>query len=110
VLLHKIPEGLSLSTIMIAARRGRIFAFLSCLAIAISTMLGALVTYALGGLEPAIAHGALALASGTLIFIAASDLIPATNPINSRWAILWVLLGVALYSLSAGLLTLLGLE
>ena len=110
VLLHKIPEGLSLSSIMIAARRGRRSAFLSVLAIAASTVLGALVTFALGEMEPATAHAALALATGTLIYIAASDLIPATNPAQSRWSILFVLGGVAFYYVSVQALRALGLE
>jgi zinc transporter ZupT len=110
VLLHKIPEGLSLSSIMIAARRGRRSAFLSVLAIAASTVLGALVTFALGEMDPATAHAALALATGTLIYIAASDLIPATNPAKSRWSILFVLGGVGFYYVSVQALRALGLE
>jgi zinc transporter ZupT len=110
VLLHKIPEGLSLSSIMIAARRGRRSAFLSVLAIAASTFLGALTTFALGEMDPATAHAALALATGTLIYIAASDLIPATNPAKSRWSILFVLAGVGFYYISVQALRALGLE
>jgi zinc transporter ZupT len=110
VLLHKIPEGLSLSSIMIAARQGRRGAFLAVLAIAASTFLGALPTFALGELEPATAHAALALATGTLIYIAASDLIPATNPAKSRWSILFVLAGVGFYFVSLQALRALGLE
>jgi zinc transporter ZupT len=110
VLLHKIPEGLSLSSIMIAARQGRRGAFLAVLAIAASTFLGALTTFALGELEPATAHAALALATGTLIYIAASDLIPATNPAKSRWSILFVLAGVGFYYVSLQALRALGLE
>jgi zinc transporter ZupT len=110
VLLHKIPEGLSLSSIMIAARRGRRSAFLSVLAIAASTFLGALTTFALGEMDPATAHSALALATGTLIYIAASDLIPATNPAKSRWSILFVLAGVGFYYVSVQALRSLGLE
>lgn len=110
VLLHKIPEGLSLSGIMIAARRGRLWAFASVLAIAGSTVLGALTTLALGQLDPSTAHAALALATGTLLYIAASDLIPATNPAKSRGAILFVLLGVAFYYVSAQALRAFGLE
>jgi zinc transporter ZupT len=110
VLLHKIPEGLSLSSIMIAARQGRRGAFLAVLAIAASTFLGALTTFALGELEPATAHAALALATGTLIYIAASDLIPATNPAKSRWSILFVLAGVGFYFVSLQALRALGLE
>jgi zinc transporter ZupT len=110
VLLHKIPEGLSLSSIMIAARQGRRGAFLAVVAIAASTFLGALSTFALGELEPATAHAALALATGTLIYIAASDLIPATNPAKSRWSILFVLAGVGLYAVSLQALRVLGLE
>lgn len=110
VLLHKIPEGLSLSSIMIAARRGSRFAFLSVLAIAGSTVLGAATTLALGELDPSTANAALALATGTLLYIAASDLIPATNPARSRGAVLAVMAGVAFYYLSAQALRLLGLE
>jgi len=110
VLLHKIPEGLSLSSIMIAAQRGRRFAFASVLSIAGSTVLGAITTFALGEMEPNTAHAALALATGTLIYIAASDLIPATNPAKSRWSILFVLLGVALYYGSVQVLRSFGLE
>lgn len=110
VVLHKIPEGLSLSSIMLAAGRGRRFAFVSVLSIAASTVLGALLTFAAGELDPATAHGALALATGTLIYIAASDLIPATNPAKSRWAIFYVLLGVVLYYASLQILRAFGLE
>jgi zinc transporter ZupT len=110
VLLHKIPEGLSLSSIMIAARQGRRGAFLAVVAIAASTFLGALTTFALGELDPATAHAALALATGTLIYIAASDLIPATNPAKSRWSILFVLAGVGFYYVSLQALRALGLE
>jgi zinc transporter ZupT len=110
VVLHKIPEGLSLSSIMIAARRGKRSATLSVAAIAASTVLGAFTTILLGEIDPSTANGALALATGTLLYIAASDLIPATNPSKSRWSILFVLAGVAFYALSLQILRAFGLE
>lgn len=110
VFLHKIPEGFSLSTIMLAAQRERLFAFLAAVSLAVTTVLGAAVTFVVGALAPATTHYALALATGTLIYIAASDLIPATGLARTRWTIVYVVLGVGLYYVSLQLLHMVGLE
>jgi zinc transporter ZupT len=110
VFLHKIPEGLSMSTIMLAANRTRSFAFASAVAIAASTVLGAVATFVVGELDPSTTKDALALATGTLIYIAASDLIPTTNPARTKWVVPFVVLGTVFYYLTWQALRLFGLE
>lgn len=69
-------------------------------------------TTALGGLVAAIAgsfssvgvEAFLALATGSFLYVAASDLIPAANAGRSRATLAFVILGAALFLLSERLL------
>ncbi len=72
VLLHKLPAGLSLASIMLASGNSRRRAFLAVVGIGAATVLGAVVTPAVGLLTE---YG-LALAAGVTIYVAASNLIP----------------------------------
>lgn len=75
ILLHKVPTGVSLASIMLASGNSRRSAFLALLVIAIATIMGAVVTPAFAVL----AHWGLALAAGVTIYVAASNLIPETQ-------------------------------
>jgi ZIP family zinc transporter/zinc and cadmium transporter len=75
IVLHKVPTGVSLASIMLASGNSRGQAAVSVFAIALATVLGALVTPAF---EP-LAHYGLALAAGVTIYVAASNLIPESQ-------------------------------
>ncbi len=79
VILHKLPEGFSLSSIMLAAAQGRARALLATLAIAVSTVVGSVATLVLRETNPGSTGVFLALATGTFFYVGASDLIPATT-------------------------------
>ena len=110
VMLHKLPEGFSLSSVMLAAAQGRARAILATVAIAATTVLGAVATIFLRDIIPASSGVFLAIATGTFIYIGASDLIPATAGGRGKTEVLLVLAGVFMvYGLSL-LLRLAGLE
>jgi zinc transporter ZupT len=75
VILHKVPTGVSLASIMLASGNTAKQAFIGVLAIALATVLGAVVTPAFSGL----AKYGLALAAGVTIYVAASNLIPESQ-------------------------------
>ena len=75
ILLHKVPTGVSLASIMLASGNTRRRAGAAVLAIALATILGALVTPAFAPL----ARWGLALAAGVTIYVAASNLIPESQ-------------------------------
>jgi ZIP family zinc transporter/zinc and cadmium transporter len=75
MLLHKLPEGFTVASLMLAAGRGRAAATVAAGLLGASTILGVLMTSLLahfGGY-------ALALSAGVTIYVAASDLIPEVN-------------------------------
>lgn len=110
VMLHKLPEGFSLSSVMLAAAQGRARAILSTVAISASTLLGAVATILLRDLIPSSSGVFLALAAGTFTYIGASDLIPAVTGSKHKTEVWLVLAGVAVvYGLSL-LLKSMGLE
>ena len=101
VMLHKIPEGFTVASIMLASGRERKAARRATWVIAGATLLGVL-TIAL--LHPLTAY-ALPFSAGVTLYVAASDLIPEVNnkgegPVTS----LVVFGGVALYYLTDTLL------
>ncbi len=76
VLLHKVPEGFTIASIMLATGRSPRAAFAAALSLGVFTVLGALLTGLIA--EHHVAY-ALALSAGVTIYVAASDLIPEVN-------------------------------
>ena len=106
VMVHKIPEGTSLSSILLAARQGRRRVLQAVSLIALATVLGAVGALWLGALDARISYVILALSAGTFLFVGASNLIPATQKGEYRSTAAFVLLGTIVYYAAAALLTL----
>jgi len=104
VILHKIPEGFTISSIMLASGRSRRTAVTSSVALGVSTIFGVLFASYLEGLL----GYRLALSAGVMIYVAASDLIPEVNREKGALMAVMVFAGVALFYLTERLLTGLG--
>jgi ZIP family zinc transporter/zinc and cadmium transporter len=106
VLLHKLPEGFTVASIMLATGRSRAVAIAAGGILGALTFLGALLTSFL-------AHEhvgyALALSAGVTIYVAASDLIPEVN--RERGTLGWtVFAGLLLFVLADWILGYFGLQ
>ena len=75
VFLHKIPEGFTMASVMLAGGRGRGAALNSALFLGAMTVLGVLVI----NLEPSWVRVGLPLSAGVTIYVAATDLVPEVN-------------------------------
>jgi ZIP family zinc transporter/zinc and cadmium transporter len=76
VLLHKLPEGFTIASVMLASGHSRRAAIGAGATLSILTLVGALAT---GLLARDQVGYALALSAGVTIYVAASDLIPEVN-------------------------------
>lgn len=75
ILLHKVPTGVSLASIMLASGNSSRKAMGAVAAIASATVAGALITPFIG----AMAEYGLPLAAGVTLYVAASNLIPESQ-------------------------------
>jgi zinc transporter ZupT len=100
ILLHKLPEGLTIASIMIAASQPRKNAFLASLAIGVATMLGIVIVFLISGLEKSTVGIAFAFSAGAATYVGASDLIPEVNRSKNRVVPLIVFGGMLLFYLS----------
>ena len=91
VFLHKIPEGFTVGSVMLASGRSRRIAFISSVILGASTLLGVL---AMRALAPML-HVGLPLSAGVTLYVAASDLIPEVNKEPGIRMALLVFVGVA---------------
>lgn len=96
IVLHKIPEGFTVSSIILAAGRSRFEALSGSALIATATVLGA-VCVGFGG---NLLQLALPFSTGVMIYVAASDLIPEINEIRGFKIAAMVFVGVALFYLT----------
>lgn len=90
VFLHKIPEGSTVASVMLASGKSRGFAWGSSVLLGLATMAGVAVM-ALTGHSVSIG---LPLAAGVTLYVAASDLIPEVNREPGIKMALVVFLGV----------------
>lgn len=93
VVLHKLPEGLAISSLFLAAGAGRVRALLAAAALGAATVLGVVLTDLFAPLQ---ANG-LAIAAGVTLYVGASNLVPEFQA-KRGWTIpTSFLLGCGLY-------------
>jgi ZIP family zinc transporter/zinc and cadmium transporter len=72
ILLHKLPEGLAISSLFLASGESRRAALAASAALAISSLIGALLTLQI----PLLGEYGLPLAAGVTLYVGASNLVP----------------------------------
>jgi len=75
VFLHKLPEGFTVASVMLAGGQGRRAALNSAMFLGATTVLGVLVI----NFEPTWVRAGLPLSAGVTIYVAATDLVPEVN-------------------------------
>jgi ZIP family zinc transporter/zinc and cadmium transporter len=72
ILLHKLPEGLAISSLFLASGESRAAALGASAALAVASLLGAILTQTL----PILGQYGLPLAAGVTLYVGASNLVP----------------------------------
>jgi ZIP family zinc transporter/zinc and cadmium transporter len=104
VLLHKLPEGLTVASIMIASRTTRRNALLASLALGVATMLGVGIVFFISSVGRGAVGIVFAFSAGAATYVGASDLIPEINRSKNRVVPLIVFGGMLLFYASQELL------
>jgi zinc and cadmium transporter len=104
VFLHKIPEGLTIASVMLVADVGRRWAFLASVSVAVATMLGITSAFFIAGISEQVVGLAFAFSAGIATYVGASDLIPEINHSKNRIIPLLVFGGMILFYLGSLLL------
>jgi ZIP family zinc transporter/zinc and cadmium transporter len=92
VIMHNVPEGFTIASIMVAAKRSRSAGVWAAAALGVSRIVGVL---AMALAHRWVSYG-LALSAGVTLYVAASDLVPEVNKTPGAKIALTVALGVAL--------------
>ena len=74
--LHNIPEGMSVSVPLISGGMGKVKAVLLTALSGLPTVLGALIGYALGGINDIMLVLSLGFASGAMLYVVFGELLP----------------------------------
>ena len=95
VLLHKIPDGFTISSIMISSGHSSKSALAAATSLGASTLIGVFAVHLLGG---SVAY-ALPLATGSTLYVAATDLMPEVNREKGVTMAMVVFAGMGLFLL-----------
>jgi len=93
IFLHKLPEGFTVASLMLASGQSRRMALLSSAILGGATLAGVGLMFWLRGAV----RDALPLSAGVTLYVAASDLIPEVNREPGPGMALLVFLGVAIF-------------
>ncbi len=93
VILHKLPEGFTVSSIMMASGRSKAFSLLAAALLGMATLAGVLTM----GMVKGLVHYGLPLSAGVTIYVSASDLMPEVNEEPGVKMSLFVFGGVVLF-------------
>lgn len=93
VILHKMPEGVTIASVMLASGRSDRSSLAASAVLAVATVVGTLAMFALAPLR----GYTLALSAGIATYVAATDLIPELNKRKEMRYSLSAALGVLLF-------------
>ncbi|MGH9445176.1 MAG: ZIP family metal transporter [Terriglobia bacterium] len=91
-ILHNVPEGFTMGSIMLAAKKSRLTGLSAVAALGVSRIAGIL---AMAAAHRQVSYG-LAISGGVTLYVAASDLIPEVNKMSGLKIAFTVALGVLL--------------
>lgn len=100
VLLHEIPAGFVIASIMRGAGWSGLAAVLAGASLGVVTLLGIVLPFWLGEISPAVTDALLAVAAGTFIYLGATLLVPLSEAGKSRWIAFMVMIGFAVFFVS----------
>ena len=92
IALHKIPEGFTVASLMLASGQSRRTALLAAIWLGVATVAGVLL---MGLLHSQVTY-ALPISAGVTLYVAATDLVPEVNREPDTRMALLVFLGVAM--------------
>jgi zinc transporter ZupT len=98
VIIHKMPDGISISSILLSSGWKRRNVGALSLLFSLTTPVGAVIAYFfLGVLTPQAVAGAIAVSAGTFLAIATADILPQVHRLEERnpMTLLFLLGGLA---------------
>lgn len=100
-LLHKIPDGLTISSIVFSFLKSKKKAFLAAALLGLSTIAGAVTAEILANSVNLINLSTIAIAftAGIFIYVACADLLPEVNKSGNRFVASFFLIGIIVYFL-----------
>ncbi|MFH1369077.1 MAG: ZIP family metal transporter [Elusimicrobiota bacterium] len=97
VVLHKIPDGITITGILLHARRERKSVISFSTLVAMATPAGAVISYFfLRGISHDVLGMMLAFMGGSFLYLAAADLLPETHKEHNRANALFFFIGIVL--------------
>jgi ZIP family zinc transporter/zinc and cadmium transporter len=100
IFVHKVPEGVTIASIMLVSGNTKRRALLGVVLLGATTVAGVLMT---SWIAPLARHG-LALSAGVTVYVAASNLVPEVQKQKDFVTGAGVIVGVAIYLLARSLL------
>ncbi len=104
VLLHKVPEGLTVASVMRAGKSSDSASRLASFALPVATLIGALVVLVFVSINTELIGFLFAFSAGSSVYVGACDLIPEINRARGRAAPILVFLGMLLFWIGAHVL------
>lgn len=97
VLLHRLPDGIAITSVLIHANYPKLKVIFTSLGVAAAVPLGSMMAFIfLRNVNLNFLGGLVAAAAGSFIYVAASDLIPEIHKKGRLFNIIFVLVGVAI--------------
>lgn len=106
IMLHKLPEGFTIASVMKAAGTTRSWALTASAILAVATFIGVIASSTFGTFAPY----ALAIATGSVLYVGATDLMAEANKQEGILNPVMVFIGIGMFFAVLGLARLAGLE